>query len=469
VTDDMAKGDSVEGWSLQITLDNPNATISTGWLDGFNGTVTFDPSTGTFSNVGQDFQPELKAGDTIQFTIQVQNTGFNQSDISFTFQDLDPDTLATATSGDSASVAGADAGNAAMAAFVGLEADQGSATATADPDHPATADHATDHDTSATAGGDQSADRAPDGHGVGSDREGRGDDHRIDGHDVGRETDGHHDDHRTHDQGADHRPDGHDSDQGSDGHGIGRGPDGQGDHGPLHGDGMDQPADGHGGDRGPDGHGDDQGMAGHDVGHGSHDQGGDPGAASHEPDHDADGQGMDHGMASHGDGVDHGTGGAPGDDVAWAPPHSAADDYTALIEPRGEGDHASPSATDPSAAAAGQEHGVHATAAGDYMAMVQPQHDDQGAAPGGGADHGSASTDYAHMITDTSSHGAQAPQEPPSADHLFADAQVVEQGAAHDGGAPQPGADAQVDAALNSPSPEPPPEPQHHDQGHGGA
>ncbi|MDL2403811.1 VCBS domain-containing protein [Rhizobium mayense] len=90
LTDDMLKGGSIEGWSLQIGLDNPNATVSTGWLDGFNGTVSFDPATGVFTNTGQDYQPELHAGDVIQFSIQVQNTGFNQGDFSFSFQDLDP-------------------------------------------------------------------------------------------------------------------------------------------------------------------------------------------------------------------------------------------------------------------------------------------------------------------------------------------------------------------------------------------
>src|SRR5262249_17834574 len=108
LTDDMLKGGSVEGWSLQIGVNNPNASVSTGWLDGFNGTVTFDPATGTFTNGGQDYQPELHAGDTIQFTIQVQNAGFSLSDLSFSFQDLDPaiTTSTTAASLSPASTAG---------------------------------------------------------------------------------------------------------------------------------------------------------------------------------------------------------------------------------------------------------------------------------------------------------------------------------------------------------------------------
>jgi len=99
LTDDMLKGGSLEGWSLQIGINNPNATVSTGWLDGFNGTVSFDPATGVFTNAGQDYQPELHAGDVIQFSIQVQNTGFSRDDFSFSFQDLDPMSEGTADSG----------------------------------------------------------------------------------------------------------------------------------------------------------------------------------------------------------------------------------------------------------------------------------------------------------------------------------------------------------------------------------
>jgi len=90
LTDDMLKGGSVEGWSLQVGISNANATISTGWLDGFNGTVSFDPSTGLFTNAGQDYQPELHAGDTILFSVQVQNIGFNIEDFSFSFRNIDP-------------------------------------------------------------------------------------------------------------------------------------------------------------------------------------------------------------------------------------------------------------------------------------------------------------------------------------------------------------------------------------------
>ena len=90
LTADMIVDNSVEGWSLNVGLDNADGSFSTGWLDGFNGSVSFDPQTGTFTNADQNYQPTLEAGDTIQFSVQVQNTGFNADDFSFSFDDLDP-------------------------------------------------------------------------------------------------------------------------------------------------------------------------------------------------------------------------------------------------------------------------------------------------------------------------------------------------------------------------------------------
>ncbi|MEH2500249.1 VCBS repeat-containing protein [Bradyrhizobium sp. AZCC 1678] len=119
LTDDMLQGGSLEGWSLQIGVNNPNAAVSTGWLDGFNGTVSFDPTTGTFSNAGQDYQPELHAGDTIQFSIQVQNASFDRNDLSFSFQDLDPvPASTTASTGTGVAATAPDAGTSSDAADV---------------------------------------------------------------------------------------------------------------------------------------------------------------------------------------------------------------------------------------------------------------------------------------------------------------------------------------------------------------
>jgi VCBS repeat-containing protein len=98
ITDDMLKDGGLSGWSLQISINNPNAVVTTGWLDGLNATVSFDPATGVFTTEGQDYQLELHAGDVIQFSIQVQNAGFKEGDFSFSFRDLDFGPDATASS-----------------------------------------------------------------------------------------------------------------------------------------------------------------------------------------------------------------------------------------------------------------------------------------------------------------------------------------------------------------------------------
>ena len=87
----MVIGNNVESWSIDLGFDNAEGTITSGWLDGFNGSVEFDASAGLFTNEGQNYQPSLEVGDTIQFTVQVQDTGYNMDDFSFTFTDLDPE------------------------------------------------------------------------------------------------------------------------------------------------------------------------------------------------------------------------------------------------------------------------------------------------------------------------------------------------------------------------------------------
>jgi hypothetical protein len=159
------------------------------------------------------------------------------------------------------------------------------------------------------------------------------------------------------------------------------------------------------------------------------------------------------------------------ENAAAATPHSAADDYMALVQPQGDS-HATASqpGAEQSSVAAGQEHiAANATSAGDYMALVQSQSSDHAAASQTAADHSSSTADYSHMMTDASSPAAQGPQEPPSADHLFADAHV-DAGAAHDaGGGMDPGAGVHADAAAIPPAAEPPPaapEEQGHGAGH---
>jgi len=171
-------------------------------------------------------------------------------------------------------------------------------------------------------------------------------------------------------------------------------------------------------------------------------------------------------MAGHG--IDQGV----ADDAATATPHSPAADYVAFIQPQDDSHAtASQSAMEQSSAAAGQEHGAaNATPAGDYMALVQSESSDHAAASQTAGDHPSSTADYSQMMTDAASHAAQGPQEPPSADQLFADAHVDAGGAAHDaGGGMDHGAAAQVDAAAIAPPAElPPAEPgeQGHAAGH---
>jgi len=145
----------------------------------------------------------------------------------------------------------------------------------------------------------------------------------------------------------------------------------------------------------------------------------------------------------------------------------------ALVQPQGDS-HAAASqpGMEQSSVAAGQEHiAANATSAGDYMALVQSQTSDASghAASQTAADHSPSTADYSHMMADASSPAAQGPQEPPSADHLFADAHV-DAGAAHDaGGGMDPGAEAHADAAAMSPPAEPhaaAPEEQGHAAGH---
>tara|TARA_Y100000296_G_scaffold87245_1_gene131080 strand:+ start:89328 stop:93191 length:3864 start_codon:yes stop_codon:yes gene_type:complete len=90
LTEDMVKDGAVNGWSIDVDINNPDASFSSGWLNGFNGKASFDRAEGVFTNADQKYQPELNIGDSIEFSVQVQDTGFNIDDFSFSFVDLDP-------------------------------------------------------------------------------------------------------------------------------------------------------------------------------------------------------------------------------------------------------------------------------------------------------------------------------------------------------------------------------------------
>ncbi|MEH2558022.1 VCBS repeat-containing protein [Bradyrhizobium algeriense] len=436
LTDDMLQGGSLEGWSLQIGVNNPNAAVSTGWLDGFNGTVSFDPTTGTFSNAGQDYQPELHAGDTIQFSIQVQNAGFDRNDLSFSFQDLDPVPASTTastgtgvaatapdagTSSDAADVqtafvpaevgageqvahdsphTGSAAGDAqpqpatvvteeaaahagaAAAASDGQGADQRQTTADAQTGHASVADAgAADRDTSVTSVGDEH--QAVAGSGA-ADVTTRAES------DVGASADhgAHHGQGHGHEDMGLHLgqdPASHD-DHGDGGLYLGQDPAGHDDH-------------------------DDRGLhLGEDPA--AHDDHGDIGLLIGQ-DHDALGGAAQAGL-----------GPVTPDQAATTP--STAGAYLDFVE--------SPSI--------------------DHASMAQAA-DQQ---PAAGA------ADYLHMVTGAD----QGAHEPPPPDHLFADAQIDH---SHDSGAGlhDPHADAvHDDASLAAAATPPEPMPAEQDQGHGG-
>ncbi len=90
LSDDLIIGDTVSDWTLTVGIDDEAARFSTGWLTGYNASVDFDPSAGTFSTLGKSYQLDLESSDTITFSVQVQGTGFDENDFSFTFSDLDP-------------------------------------------------------------------------------------------------------------------------------------------------------------------------------------------------------------------------------------------------------------------------------------------------------------------------------------------------------------------------------------------
>ncbi len=87
ITEDLLMGDTTTGWSLDLDLAEGN--FVNGWLDGFTGPVDFDVATGTFSTVGSSWQPELRAGDTLNIGIQVSGAGFDAEDVTCLFTDED--------------------------------------------------------------------------------------------------------------------------------------------------------------------------------------------------------------------------------------------------------------------------------------------------------------------------------------------------------------------------------------------
>lgn len=89
LTDAALIGGSVSDWRLDALLAD-TGDITWGWLDGYNATVTFDPASGSYSTVGQSYQLELTEGDVLRVSVQVNGSGYDEGDIDFVFNDLDP-------------------------------------------------------------------------------------------------------------------------------------------------------------------------------------------------------------------------------------------------------------------------------------------------------------------------------------------------------------------------------------------
>lgn len=88
LTDDMLVGGSVKNWAFQA--GNQTATFNSLWLDGYNANVTYDKANGKFINADKSTQVEKHAGETIEFKVDVDDTGeFDKKQWSFSFQDLD--------------------------------------------------------------------------------------------------------------------------------------------------------------------------------------------------------------------------------------------------------------------------------------------------------------------------------------------------------------------------------------------
>lgn len=88
LNDEALIGGSASGWALTAALSDVG-TITNGWLDGYNATVIFDPTSGTYSTVDQSYQLELTEGTTLRVSVMVEGSGYDEGDIDFIFNDLD--------------------------------------------------------------------------------------------------------------------------------------------------------------------------------------------------------------------------------------------------------------------------------------------------------------------------------------------------------------------------------------------
>lgn len=89
LNDDALVNGSASDWVLTAALSD-NGSITNGWLNGYNATVIFDPTSGTYSTVDQSYQLDLTEGATLQVSVMVEGSGYDEGDIDFIFNELDP-------------------------------------------------------------------------------------------------------------------------------------------------------------------------------------------------------------------------------------------------------------------------------------------------------------------------------------------------------------------------------------------
>lgn len=89
LNDDALINGSASDWTLTAALSDVG-DITNGWLNGYNATVIFDPTSGSYSTVDQSYQLELTEGTTLRVSIMVQGSGYDEGDIDFIFNDFDP-------------------------------------------------------------------------------------------------------------------------------------------------------------------------------------------------------------------------------------------------------------------------------------------------------------------------------------------------------------------------------------------
>ncbi len=89
-TDGIVDNGFFEEFELDVDWSG-NGTFRRGNMDSYEGPVSFDRDTGTFTNADEGFQPLKEAGEKITFTVQIKGDGFDFDKFDFVFRDIDPE------------------------------------------------------------------------------------------------------------------------------------------------------------------------------------------------------------------------------------------------------------------------------------------------------------------------------------------------------------------------------------------